>query len=201
VLCSLQDHLRTGTCDLDHLVFVSTENTDNWHARKGDLKRDFPLDVPIVPSSVSTIASDSECLMCSGFSLGESILLGSFKFIVNYFGGLSLSPRWGDSGAAFMGSTRSWTPPPRWAMIEDSIEEFLMAWSGEGAFGLPSPWWCSIGAPPAPVTTTPWMEDAPTSQAMMTVPPWMVVPWPDTGLPFEQCHAHQWRQQVQACAQ
>jgi hypothetical protein len=27
VICSLQDHLRTGTRNLDHLVFVGAENT------------------------------------------------------------------------------------------------------------------------------------------------------------------------------
>jgi hypothetical protein len=56
-------------------------------------------------------------------------------------------------------------------MIEDSAEEFLMALSGEGGFGLPSPRRHNVGAPPAPVTTTPWTENAPTTQAMMTVPP------------------------------
>jgi hypothetical protein len=40
--------------------------------------------------------------------------------------------------------------------------------------------------PPAPVTTTPWLEDAPATQAMMTVPPWALAQWPDTGPSFEQ---------------
>jgi hypothetical protein len=34
--------------------------------------------------------------MCSGFSLGETVYLGSFEFITDYFGGLSLSPRRSD---------------------------------------------------------------------------------------------------------
>jgi hypothetical protein len=66
----------------------------------------------MVPSSVITIAADSERLMSGGFSLGETIHLGSLKFITDYFGSLSLSPRRGDSGATFMGSTQSGTPSP-----------------------------------------------------------------------------------------
>jgi hypothetical protein len=74
---------------------------------------------------------------CGGFSLGETIHHGSFEFIINYFDGLSLTPRRGDSGAAFMGSTHSGRRSLQWVMIEDSAEEFLTASSGERA--LPSP--------------------------------------------------------------
>jgi hypothetical protein len=129
----------------------------------------------MVPPSVITIAANDECLMCSGFSLGETVHFGSFKFIADHFNGLRLSPRRGDSGAAFMGLTHSGTPSLCQAMIEDSAKEFHMASGGEGAS-------------PTPVTTTPWMENVPATQATMTVPPWMVAPRPDTGLPFEQCH-------------
>jgi hypothetical protein len=68
VLCSSQDHLGTGTHDLDHPVLTGAETTDNSHARKGDLQRAFHLDVPMVPSSVITIAVDGEHLTCGGFS-------------------------------------------------------------------------------------------------------------------------------------
>jgi hypothetical protein len=200
VLSSSQDHLRTGTCDIDHPVLPGAENTDSWHARKEDLQRSFPLDVQMVHSSTITILADSERFACGGFSLGETVHLGSFEFIANYFGSLSLSPRRGDSGAAFMGSTCSGTPPPYWAMIEDFTEEFLTAWSGEGGFGLPSPRRRSTGAPPTPVTTMPWMENAPPTQAMMNVPPWMAALQPDIFLPFEQCCTRQGRQQEQAHA-
>jgi hypothetical protein len=44
------------------------------------------------------------------------------------------------------------------------------------------------------------MENAPVIQAMMMVPLRTVVPWTDTGLPFEQLHARQERQQAQAHA-
>jgi hypothetical protein len=93
----------------------------------------------MVPSSVITIATDGECLMCDGFSLGKIIHLGNFEFITDYFSGLSLSPRRGATGAAFIGSTHSGASTPRWATIEDSAEEFLMASSGEGSFNPPVP--------------------------------------------------------------
>jgi hypothetical protein len=72
----------------------------------------FPMDVLMVPSSVLTFSTDGECLMCSGFSLGETIHLGSFEFITDYFGGLSLSLRRSNSDTTFMGSTRSGPPSP-----------------------------------------------------------------------------------------
>jgi hypothetical protein len=67
----------------------------------------------MVPSSVITVAADGECLTCGGFFLGETIRLGSFEFIADYFDSLSLSLRRGDSGATFMGSTHSGTPSLR----------------------------------------------------------------------------------------
>jgi hypothetical protein len=93
----------------------------------------------MVHSSTITIRADSEHLTCGGFSLGETVRLESFEFIADYFGSLSLSPRRGDLGVAFMGSTCSGTPPPCWAMIEDFTEEFLTALSGEGASASPLP--------------------------------------------------------------
>jgi hypothetical protein len=56
----------------------------------------FPLDVLMVPSSMITVVANGERLTCGGFSLGETIHLGSFKFNTDYFGGLSRSPRRGD---------------------------------------------------------------------------------------------------------
>jgi hypothetical protein len=93
----------------------------------------------MIPSSVITIAANSERLMCDGFSLGETVHLGNFEFIADYFGGLSLFPRRGDSGVAIMGSTRSGAPSPWWVMIEGSDEEFLMVSSAEGALASPLP--------------------------------------------------------------
>jgi hypothetical protein len=103
-----------------------------WYA--GDKYMHFMTanNVPMVPSSVITVTTGGECLMCDGFSLGETVRLGSFEFIADYFGSLSLSPKRGDSGATFMRSTHRGTPSPGCAMIEDSIKEFLTMSSGEG---------------------------------------------------------------------
>jgi hypothetical protein len=70
-------------------------------------------------------------------------------------------------------------------MIKDSDEEFLMASSGEGSFSLLSPRRRGTGASLAPITTTPWMENAPASQAMMTVLTWMAAPRLKTVIPFK----------------
>jgi hypothetical protein len=93
----------------------------------------------MVPSSAIIITADGEHLMCGGFSLGETVRLGNFEFFTDYFSGLSLYPRRGDAGIAFMGSTGSEASTPWRAMVEDSAEEFLTASSKEGNFGLPSP--------------------------------------------------------------
>jgi hypothetical protein len=87
----------------------------------------------MVPSSTIAITTDGERLTCGGFSLDETVCLRNFEFIVDYFGSLILSPRRGDEGVAFMGSTHSGISNPRWAMIEDSTEEFLMASSEKEA--------------------------------------------------------------------
>jgi hypothetical protein len=100
----------------------------------------------MVPSCVITVVVDGERLTCSGFSLGKTIRLGRFEFIAD----LSLSPRRGDSGAAFMGSTHKGTPSSWRAMIEDSAEEFLKVSSREEGFGLPSPRRHGTGLCPLP---------------------------------------------------
>jgi hypothetical protein len=125
--------------DLDHPILAGAENTNSWCSRKGDLQRAFPLDVPMVPSYMITIAADGEHLTYDGFSLSKTIQLGNFEFIADYFSGLSLSTRRGDSAAAFMGSTRSGTPSPWWAIIEEFAREFLTASSREGDLASPLP--------------------------------------------------------------
>jgi hypothetical protein len=58
---------------------------------------------------------------------------------------MSLYPRRGDSGTAFMGSTHS-RASSRWrAMTKDSTDELLTGSSGDGGFGLPSPRRCDMG--------------------------------------------------------
>jgi hypothetical protein len=116
----------------------------------------------ILSSSIAIIA-DGERLVYGGFSLSETVHLGNYAFIADYFGGLSLSPRRGDKAAAFVGSTHSGASTPRRATIEDSTKEFLTMSSGEGSFSLHSPRRRGTGASLAPVTTTPWLKDIPTS--------------------------------------
>jgi hypothetical protein len=73
-----------------------------------------------------------------------------------------------------------------------------MASRGEGGSGLPTPRRCDTGAPPTPVTTTPWMENALVTKAMMTVPPRMVAPRSNTDLPFKQRCTRQEEKPMQA---
>jgi hypothetical protein len=140
---------------LTTLYLAGAKNINSWRARKEDLQRAFPRNVPMVPSFAIDVAANGERLMCGGFSLGETVCLGKFKFIADYFGGLSLSSRRGNIGATFMGSTHSWASTPQRAMMEDSIEEFLTMSSGEGSFNLPSCTRHGMGASLAPITTKP----------------------------------------------
>jgi hypothetical protein len=149
------------------------------------LQHDFPVDVPMVPSFTLAFFADGEHLTCGGFSLSEVVHLGSFDFIADYFGGLSLSPRRSNSGTAFMASTRSGPLNLRWAMMEESIEEFHTASNGGGGSSLPSPRRLDAGAPLAPIATLPWQEDALTIQSMTMVQPWMLAPRPHTGHSFD----------------
>jgi hypothetical protein len=124
----------------------------------------------MVSLSSITITADGERLMCGGFSLSKTIRLGNFEFIANYFGSLSIYHKRGDSGTTFMGSTHSGDSSPWWVMIEDSYMELHTSSSGDEGFRLPSPMTHGTGAPLAPITTTPSMENAPAAQAMVMVP-------------------------------
>jgi hypothetical protein len=154
----------------------------------------------MVPSSVLTFSVDGEHLTCCGFYLGESVHLRNFEFITDYFGGLSLSPRRGDSGTTFMGSTHSGPPSPRWVMIEDSTDEFHTASSGGGGSSIPSPRRLGARVPPAPVTTLLCKEDATTIQSMTTGQPWVLAPRLHNDHSFEQQRTTQEGQQVHALA-
>jgi hypothetical protein len=169
---------------LTTLFLVSAENTDSWHAWKGDLQCVFPLDVMMVPLSAIAVTTDGERLTCSVLSPSETVCLGNFKFITNYFSSLSLSPKRGDEGAPFTGSTCGGASTLWWAMIEVSTKDFLIASCGEGTISLPSPRRHNMRASLAPATTTPWMENAPAIQAMTTVLPWTVAPRPKSNLLF-----------------
>jgi hypothetical protein len=64
---------------LTTLYLTGAKNTNSWCARKGDLQRAFPLDIPMVPSSVIVVAADGEHLTCGGFCHSETIRLGNFE--------------------------------------------------------------------------------------------------------------------------
>jgi hypothetical protein len=160
----------------------------------------FPLNVSIVRSSTLIITTNSKYPTCGGFSLGETVHFGSLKFIVDYFGSLSLSPMGSDSSTVFIGTTCNGSPSLR-TIDEDSTDEFYTTSSEEGSSGLPISWRRNMGTPLAPIATTPRQEDAQTPQTMMMVPPWTIVPRPDTGLPLEQWHAFWEGQQARACSQ
>jgi hypothetical protein len=46
-----------------------------------------------------------------------------------------------------------------------------------------------MGASPAPISTTPWTENAPTNPATLMVAMWTVALRPEVGLPFERHRA------------
>jgi hypothetical protein len=197
VLHSSQDHLRIGTHDFDHPISCRCKKHQQLVHQVGGFVASYSSRCSDGPSSSVTMTTDGECLACGGFSLGKPICLGNFEFIADYFGGLSLSPRRGNEGTIFMGSTHSGASTPRWAMIEDSTMEFLTVSSGEGSCSHPSPTRRSTGAPFAPTTAATWKENAPVTTR---IPPWMVEPWLKTIHPSERHHAHYEGQPMQAHA-
>jgi hypothetical protein len=65
-----------------------------------------------------------------------------------------------------------------------------MTSSREGGFSLPSLKRRGTGAPPAPIKTTPWMENALATQVTMGIPTQTAAPWLDISLPLKQHHTH-----------
>jgi hypothetical protein len=92
VLCSSQDHLKTGTHDLDHPVLAGVENTDSWHTRKGELQRAFPLDVLMIPSPKLSFVANINNPTGASLAPGNTIHFGSLEFTVDRLSRLSLSP-------------------------------------------------------------------------------------------------------------
>jgi hypothetical protein len=107
VLHCLQDNLRIGTRDLDHPISCRCKKHRQLARQEGGFVACFPQAIPMVPSSSIAIPADGKCLTCGGFSLGELVHLGNFKFIADYFGSLSLSPKRSDECAISVGSTHS----------------------------------------------------------------------------------------------
>jgi hypothetical protein len=132
-----------------------------------------------------TVATNGERLACGGFSLSEIIHSGSLEFITDCFGSLCLSPKGSESCTMFVGTTHSGSPSLH-AMIEDSTNKFHTTSSGVASSSLPISRMHGTRAPPAPITTIPWLEDAPCTQTMTMVPPQTLSPCPDNGFPLEQ---------------
>jgi hypothetical protein len=109
--------------DLDHPILASAENIDNLHARKGDLQRAFPLDVPMVTSPKLPFVTNGDNLTGIGLTLGETSHFDSLEFTANHLGRLSVSPYEGDSSAIFVGMVHSGS---------SSLHTILQDFSDEG---------------------------------------------------------------------
>jgi hypothetical protein len=147
VLCSSEDHLRTGTHDLSQPFLTDAKNTNSWHARNGDLQCVFPLDILMVPSSALTIAADGECPSCNVFSPDKTIRFGSLGFIAVCFSGLRLSPKGCSSDVIAMGSTHGGPLPLLWAMTK--VSTWLQLKMGGSTNRLPEGTTWGLRPPPA----------------------------------------------------
>jgi hypothetical protein len=154
VLCSLQDHLRTRTCDVDHHVLVGAKNTDSWHTRKLDLQHTFPLDVPRVISLKHSFIANGDNLIGVSLTPGETIHFSSLEFTTDRHGCLSLSPYEGDSSTIFVGMVHGGSPSLH-TILEDSSNEGGTASGARGTLPPPpGPCVCNMVTLTVPVTTT-----------------------------------------------
>jgi hypothetical protein len=145
----------------------------------------FPQAVLMVPSSVFVSVTRGECSPGDGFPLGKTIRFGSLQFITDRFGGLSLSPLRGGSGAVIMGPASGGPPLLQWTMMGSPIEGFSMAPSGEGRTDLPFPGRHDTESLPISTMTIPRPENPLTVQATTTIPPWQEMPRSDDNFPLE----------------
>jgi hypothetical protein len=140
VLYSSQDHLGTGTHNLDHPVLAVVENTDSWRYRKGALQCGFPLDVLMVTSSKLSFIANNNNSASVGLALSETIRFDSLEFTVDHLGRLSLSPYEGDSIAIFIGMVHGRSPSLH-TTLKDSSDEggATSGTGGGGSYGSPAP--------------------------------------------------------------
>jgi hypothetical protein len=115
-------HKTTSNLGPHPLVLAGAKNTDSWRARKGDLQRAFPLDVPMVTSLKFAFVANGRNLTGVGLAPGETIRFSSLEFNVNHLGSLSISPKERDSGANFIGMVHIRSPSLH-TILEDSSDE------------------------------------------------------------------------------
>jgi hypothetical protein len=140
--------------DLDHLILAGAKNTNNWHARKGDLQCVFPLDVPMVTSpKLSFIANDNNPTGI-GLTPSETICFTSLEFTVDRFGHMSLSLDERDSSAIFVGMVHSGSPYLHTALT-NSFDKGGTGSGIGGSSGSPGPGECNVVTLTIRITTTP----------------------------------------------
>jgi hypothetical protein len=147
VLCSSQDHIGTGTRDLDHPIFVGAKNTNSWHTKKGDLQLAFPRDVSMVPSPKLPFGANGNNPTSVGLALCSTIHFGSVEFIVDCLGRLSLYPQEWDSSDIFVGMAHN-TSPSLCTALEDSSNEDRATSGTGGSSRFPSPSGSNCDVPP-----------------------------------------------------
>jgi hypothetical protein len=138
VLCSSQNHLRTGTRDLDHPVHIGAKNIGSWRVKKGDLQRTFPLDVPMVPSPKLFFLANSSNPTDVGLALSKTIHFNSLEFTADHLGHISLSPKERDSGTLFIGMVHNRSLSLHTA-LGDSSDEYDTASGAVGSSRSPRP--------------------------------------------------------------
>jgi hypothetical protein len=87
--------IRKTTSELERVILTNlylavAKNTNSWRARKGDLQRAFPLDIPMVISSKLSFVANGNNLTSVGLTPGETICFGSLELTADRFGCLTL---------------------------------------------------------------------------------------------------------------
>jgi hypothetical protein len=93
---------KLGTRDLAYLVICRYRKHRQLACQEGEFVACFPLYVSMVHSPKLVITANEGHQIDSGFTLGETIRIGSLEFIDDRFGSWSLSAEGNDSGVVFV---------------------------------------------------------------------------------------------------